>query len=247
MGDEQDRVGEAIAALEEQARERERVAAAGEILYESPIAGGGLLRRHKQSTMVKSGGVDLPERVRYYRSINGIEAWLPTAQLPRMLAKRHEDGTPVFVKEQPAFVQEHAYEAVCEVCKLHRPNAKLRSVWPNEFAYYGHMHTWHPDEWEMIQKREAKKEGLLQAVASMSAAEREALNALLGGQYGDNRGAAGAGQGSGSRELRQDEQGGIGSVAECDCGWKSKLVKQPGASLATHQRFHCQLAGSRAN
>ena len=244
MEGEADRISEAIAELEEQARERQRTAAAGEVLYESAIPGGGLLRRHKRATMVKSGGVDLPDRVRYYRSANGMEAWLPTAQLPRMLAKRHEDGTPVFVREQPTFVQEHAYEATCEVCRLNRPGVKLRSVWPNEFAYYGHMNIFHPDEWQMIQKRTEKKEGLLSAIANMNDTERAALKALLGGDDGDHRGIAITGAGSGNRKLREDGQG---TVASCDCGWQSKPVKQPAASLATHKRFHCTLAGGRAN
>ena len=239
MGDNENAVAEAIGQLEEQARERERAAAAGEILYESGLPGGGLLRRHKQSTMVKAGGVELPERVRYYRSANGMEAWLPTAQLPKMLAKRHEDGSPVFVKEQPSFINENAYHGFCEVCRLNRPNIKTREVWPNEFAYYGHMSIFHPMEWEHIQKRAEKKEGVLSAVLHMTVEERAALQALLGGTNGDNRGVARPSESRRDKGIHGNGQGGAGSCAECDCGWKSKPVRQLAASLATHQRFHC--------
>jgi len=248
----QDRVTEEITRLEEAARERERVLKEGELLYESEMPGGVPLRRHKQSTMVKSGGVSLPERVLYYRSLNGMEAWLPTAQLPKMLAKRHEDGSPVFVKEKPEFPDRQDFEATCEVCVANKPGGNNRTQWPNEFAYYGHMSIYHPMEWEYIQKRSEKKGSLVQALLEMGPAEREALKALLGGTDANIPTTAPDGVDGGHQELQQDEQRGAGEGAgqepeaprqraSCPaCGWQSKPVKSTGASLRTHQLLHCE-------
>ncbi len=181
--------------------------------------------------MVRKGDVELPERVRYYRSANGWEAWLPTAQLVHHLSKRHPDGTPVFVKERPVFPQEEQYEESCPIC-LRNTMGRVHKIFGDEFGYVDHMETFHPREFRVIQARQERERGkqvsatdIATALLQMGAKEREAFKALLG----------------------EEKQNGATEQAHCEaCGWTSRPVKNVGASLRTHLNIHCPERASGA-
>ena len=183
-----------------------------------------------QKSMVRSNGVSLPERIRFYRSRGGAEAWLPTAQLAYHLRKRHNDGSPVFVRERleplPGFIKEQ-----CDICVRTAGKPKM---FRHRFDYVSHMESKHPREYRMQKEDEEKLRGpeLASVLMAMSPSERAAIRSLIGGD--DNAG----------------KQEGDKSTAQCgDCGWEGKPVSNTDASLATHKRLHCQAvpAGSGAS
>jgi hypothetical protein len=221
-------VAQEIAKMEEAARVKAATAQKGDVLGEAPLPEAGTMRRVKQSTMVRSGGVELPERVPYYRASTGDKHMLPTAQLVHYLSKRGPDGKPIFVKEKPDIVQE-VYKETCPICLKRSVRKKFR----DEFAYVGHMEVLHPREYRVIQARAEKAERkeltaetVAVALMGMNDEQRQAIRALLGGSNG--------------KEETQES-------AHCTyCGWDGKPVRNPAASLRTHQKLRCpsRLAGS---
>lgn len=213
-------VAQEIAKMEEAARLKAASAQKGDVLGEAPLSeGGGMIRRVKQSTMVRSGDVELPERVPYYRALTGDVHMLPTAQLIHYLSKRGPDGRPIFVKEKPDILQE-VYGETCPICLKRGVRKRFR----DEFAYVGHMEILHPREYRVIQARAEKAEGqkltaesVAVALMGMNNEQRQVIKALLGGGNDDTE-----------------------ESAKCDaCGWQGKPTSRPGASLKTHQRLRC--------
>ncbi len=218
----------AIAEMEAEARAKRYTAKEGDLLGEVEIEGGMKVRHRQPSSMVRKGDVELPERVRYYRSRNGWEAWLPTAQLVHHLSKRHPDGTPVFVKEKPAIAEE-LYEETCEVC-LKNSMGRVRKKFRDEFAYVGHMEVLHPREYRVIQAREEREKSgavttaaIATALLEMGEQEKASLRQLLG-EDKEDAGEESDGPAEGTCEW---------------CGWKPKRGRDPARSLAAHQRLHC--------
>lgn len=171
-----------------------------------------------KKSMVRSGSVALPDRVKFFRSINGWEAWLPTAQLAYHLSKRHADGTPVFVKERLQGPVTYIDE-VCDAC----PKQKR---FEHYIDYVTHMENKHPREYRILLHEEEKTKGpeLVAALMAMSPSERTALRALLGGEE----------NGKTANETKPANE-----TARCDaCGW-TKQAANATASLRGH-RIHCK-------
>lgn len=224
-------VAETIAEAELAAKEKARLAQEGDELFRADLPGGaGELVRRKQNTMVRSGNTPLPERVKFYRSRGGLEAWLPTVQLAHHLAKRHEDGTAVFVKERPggALVP---IDATCEVCVKRQG---LTKVFYEEYDLIAHMETKHPREWRITKEKEQQSGGaFMQTLMAMDASERAAVQVLIGGSDGNGQGTASASEGAGAVGVQRSQQG-EARVACPECG---KSVKPRGLSI--HQRRYC--------
>ena len=194
-----------------------------------------------QKSMVRSQGVELPPRIKFYRSRGGAEAWLPTAQLTYHVSKRHEDGTPVFVKERlqplPEWIEDQ-----CEVCVATAGKPKR---FRHRFDYVTHMELKHQREWRMKREDEEKLRGpeLASALMAMSPSERTAIRVLLGGD-GDAPKQEGRTKETGEAQSETGKE-----QAKCEaCGWEGKPTSNPGASLSAHQRLHCKAvaAGSGA-
>ena len=171
-----------------------------------------------------------PERLRVYRSRGGAEARLANAQLTYHHRKRHNDGKPVVVRERleplPDFVEEQ-----CDICVRTAGKPKM---FRHRYDYVSHMESKHPREYRMQKEDEEKLRGpeLASVLMAMSPSERAAIRSLIGGD--DNA----------------SKQEGDKSAATCEaCGWEGKPVSNPTASLATHERLHCQAvpAGSGAS
>lgn len=202
-------VAEAIAELTEQAQNNAALQGDTDKMV-------GASQQLKQKSMVRSGNTVLPERVRFYRSQGGAEAWLPTAQLGHHLAKRHADGTAVFVKERTGPVPVPIDET-CAVC-ARKGNAKK---FYHEYDYVAHMESKHPREYRIIQSKAKAVTGgdVAAALMNMNPQERSAIRVLLGGEDGN------------SETLES---------AKCDaCGWEGQPVKSVSASLGAHKRFRC--------
>ncbi len=208
-------VADAIAELTKQAQE------------DPSLAGDtqDLLRKSQTLTkksMVRAGNVALPDRVKFYRSSNGWESWLPTAQLAYHLGKRHPDGTPVFVKENPhgplVYVEDQ-----CDVCKPQRRGEPKRFT--HRIDYVTHMENKHPREYRMLledQKTAKGPQEMAAALMSMAPNERAAFKALLGGEENGTENTIEA-----------------TSEARCDaCGW-TKQSGNVAASLRGH-RIRCK-------
>ena len=173
----------------------------------------------KERSMVRSGSVTLPSRIRFYRSRGGGEAWLPTAQLTHHLAKRHPilegdplSGTAVFVREYTGPVKT-PIEKTCEVCK---EKVGVTKVFFHEFDYVGHMEHKHPREYRIMQDETKAVTGgdVAAALMAMSTQDRAAIRMLLGGE-----------------DAKQETTGKVKCEA---CG---KSVKSRG--LAIHQGRYC--------
>jgi len=214
---------ETLAKLETDAREKARQAEEGDLLYDADVQ-GMRLRRRKQSSMVRSGDTPLPDRVPFYRSLNGNLAMLPTAQLAYHLSKKHPDGTAVFVRENPHPPKEPT-GPTCTVCMKMSGRSKQ---FGDEYDYITHMENKHPREYRIEQEKLKRSDAftpanLASALMSMSAEERTAIRTLLGG---DTNGS-------------QEDTAGL-AAAKCEaCGWEGKPVENPAASLGIHQRLHC--------
>ena len=202
-------VADAIAELTEQAQADPSLASDTQDM----LKGSQTLTK---KSMVRSGGVALPDRVKFYRSSNGWEAWLPTAQLAYHLSKRHADGTPVFVKERLQGPKVYIDET-CHVC----PNPKR---FEHRINYVSHMESKHPREYRMLQDDEEQAKGPQQmaaALMSMAPNERAAFKALLGGE----------------EDAKPEEL----SEARCDaCGW----TKQTGNVAASLRGHHINCKGT---
>lgn len=203
-------VAEAIADLTEQAQKDAALQADTQQMV-------GQSQTLKQKSMVHSGGVELPARVKFYRSYGGDEVWLPTVQLAHHLAKRHTDGTPVFVRERPG-PEPTPIDRTCPPCL----DRGVRKKFYHEYGYLSHMESKHPRYYRMMQMEEKSVSGgdVAAALMNMSEQERDAIKVLLGGT-------------SNGREQGEEK-------AHCDaCGWEGKPVKNVAASLGAHQRFRC--------
>ncbi len=200
-------VAEAIAELEEQAR------GSADLQGETKDMIASTQTLTKKS-MVRSNGVELPDRVRFYRSRGGWEAWLPTAQLIYHLSKRHDDGTPVFVKERPTEYDIPPIEETCGVCKRNTGKVKL---FYHKIDYVSHMEKKHPREYRMDKEEAQIVSGgdVAAALMNMTVQERQAISTLLGGSTNGN-----------------EEKQSSGRVPCPDCG---KHVKPRG--LIAHKRF----------
>lgn len=107
-----------------------------------------------RTPLITKDGEELPERVRVWRTINGREAWLPTAMIRRHMRKRHQDGTPVFTSKPPQGKYPEPIEQSCVICAVRSINKKFFTM----FDYEGHMEMFHPREWGSIQREEDRKE-----------------------------------------------------------------------------------------
>jgi hypothetical protein len=217
MADEETttRVADAIEELTRQAQE----GAEGDL---ANVAVGTQTLMKK--AMVRSGDVELPDRVKFYRSRNGWEAWLPTVQLLHHLKKRHSDGTPVFVKVRPGGDPE-PIEQTCEVCER---TAGFRKKFFHEIDYVAHMENKHQREYRIMQELANKKEvsgsDVAAALMRMTSEEREAVRLLLGGNNATAKATEPA----------------KAQAAKCpNCDWRGKPVSNVAASLRAHQRLHC--------
>lgn len=232
-------VAETIADAQASVREKAKHAQEGDELFRADMPDGmGQLVRRKQNTMVRSGDTPLPERIRFYRSREGNESWLPTAQLAYYLAKKHADGTAVFVKERPGG-ERKPIDQTCAPCKKRSGKAKR---FYDEFDYITHMESKHPRELRIQEKKEERERmsgGLLQALMGMDQAERGAIKALLGGSDGNSQGTASEGESRGAVGVQQPKQAGVGRVPCPGCG---KSVKPRG--LAIHQNRYCPSGGA---
>ena len=217
-------VSEAIAELEEQAQ--------GDVQLQADTrAMAGQAQTLTKKSMVRSHGVELPERVPFYRSRGGWLAMLPTVQLAYHLGKRHADGSAVFVKEKPED-GEKPIDQKCEVCIRNGGSGK---VFMHEFDYITNMEGKHQREYRISQDRtkSASLTGNDVAVAlmSMNREERQAIRILLGGDTDGGTPDAAASEAT--------------SRATCgDCGWEGKPVRNVKLSLAAHQRFRCASSGA---
>jgi len=72
-------------------------------------------RWKERSNLITNDGVELPERVRVWRTLSGREAWLPTAQLRQHMAKKHPNGQKVF-SATPIASSETYIDKTCDIC-----------------------------------------------------------------------------------------------------------------------------------
>lgn len=211
----------------------------GQALYEQEIAPGATIQREQRRGLITMDGQPLPDRVTIWERLTGYEKRISTTLLAKKLAIRDHEGGQRFVTEKPDLPEPEFIKETCPVC---RRNRGLTKRFQHKWDYYGHMETFHQREWRIIQAEEqasrpASLDAILAAIRSMTPEERQAL---MGGTNGHDTGTPIGGEGAGAEGVRPDDEG---RIATCpDCGWKSKPVKQPGASLATHKRFHCKSA-----
>lgn len=202
----------------------------GDPIYNINLAEGADMKRTKESSMVRSNGVPLPERLPFYHSRTGALVRLPTVQLAYHLGKRFPDGSAVFVKERPGPEPEY----IEQECKHCIKTAGRTKRFYEFFDYVSHMENKHPRELR-IEEMQRKQDGgdFMQAVLGMDQQQRAALKALLGGDNGNTGGTAAASEGTGDQERRAQEQGRT-RVPCPECG---KPVKPAGLKL--HRARYC--------
>jgi len=228
-----------IAAKEELARK----AVPGQAIYDEELAPGARIKREQPQGLITMNGQPLPDRVTIYWRRTGQEKRVSTTLLAKRLSIIEPDGLPRFVTEKPDLPPSD-FVAVCEVCL---ENKGIEKKFERKFHYVNHMDTFHQLEWRVMEeeRKEALQGGitagaLLDALKALTPEDRQEL---LGGSNGNATGTQDAGAGGGHQELRQDEQGGTGTVACPDCGKSG--IKPTGLGL--HQRKWCKAVGARAD
>jgi len=233
-----------IAAKDAASRGQARPA---EVVYDQEIIPGATVTKGRRNSMISINGQPLPDRVLCWERLTGREKRFSTTLLGRKLGIMAADGRPRYVTEQSqveappmTFIDE-----TCEIC-LGNSGGVVRKRFTKKMDWRMHMEMFHPREYQAIKEdaqeaRAVSAEALLMAIKGMTPTERRTL---MGGIDADTSRATGTGEASGRPDPRE-EQSGAGEVAECAaCGWRSRPVRSPGASLRTHQRLHC--AGQRA-
>lgn len=139
-------------------------------------------RWKSKSNLITNDGQPLPERVRVWRTQSGREAWLPTAMIRQMMAKKHSNGQPVFSRTPPEGKQLQPIDQGCDIC-LQR---EIKKVFYSVYDYEGHMDTFHPREWQSKIREQERLERLedreiLRALASANAPKQasEAVKARM--------------------------------------------------------------------
>lgn len=129
--------------------------------------------KFKPDSMVRFNGQPLPARTKVYRADNGMEVWVPTAQLAHILRKEKADapGVRAFVAKKPEGVEPKYISDTCEICFERNVEKKFRSA----RALRNHMRAFHSDEYE----EEREEKGFLSNLARMSDQEKAAVRALL--------------------------------------------------------------------
>lgn len=156
-----DQVGQ---VLEVQEMLADAVAQAQSVIKEPTERGGNAT----VSKLVRQGDQALPERIPAFRRLTGTQVWLPTADIGAQMAKRHSDGSRVFVRTQGECVtQPQPIDETCDIC-LRR---EIKKKFYNAYDLEAHMDAFHPREWG-IKQREIDREERKQ--------EREVLMALAG-------------------------------------------------------------------
>jgi hypothetical protein len=158
---------------EAQSATRWEAGKAGEIAYES-----GGVRIKKPRSMVNYGGKEIAPRVAVYDKL-GRQSMVPTAALAYHLNKTDHEGNRVFFSKPPEGIEPPTpIDQTCDVCLPRGVRKKFYS----EFDYIGHMESFHPREFRILEER--RKEGgasMMAAILGMSASERKAVQTLLAG------------------------------------------------------------------
>lgn len=110
-------------------------------------------RWKSKSALITRDGQELPERVRVWRTQNGMEAWLPTAMISHHMRKTHANGQRVFSRT-PIDTKAIPIDQSCEICSL-RGITKRFMIF---YDYEGHMGTFHPREWESQIRQQEREE-----------------------------------------------------------------------------------------
>lgn len=167
--------------------------------------------RLTQKTGITIGGDEVAGRTRAWRTDDGREVSLNTAELPYHLSKRRPGGQRVFTLKKPlaAFKPDPIPGLKCDVCeRLH--DSPPSNVFITEASYHDHMDILHPREYQ----RELRNEEMAQRRR-----ETDALVALA------ERGGNG----------NQNKQAGRNQEAGFACETCGKQAKSR-AGLAAHKR-----------
>ena len=160
---------------------------AGTPLGTENFGDGGRVDYSKRPSLVRSGGMPMPERVPIWNVHNGSKSIVP----PTIAQKRLTQGTKRFpgfgnfTLRDPGLAQRVPIEETCEVCDKRR--AEVGNP-PRRFfdilQYEAHMQLLHPRWWDSYLRREAQSERL-QDRESMRELIREIVSALRPGSLGD--------------------------------------------------------------
>lgn len=173
----------AIAALEEIASmgvDYRANVAPGTVLGEEPIEGSdGRIVHRKRQSMMRMGGMALPERVMLWNRQTGRGSMVP----PTIAEKRIRAGTAdfppsAFTLRDPGSVKREPIEEHCWICDKRRAEAGNP---PRDFydviQYEAHMELLHPRAWnthlrqlqqtERLEDRQAQRDMILEIVKAL--------------------------------------------------------------------------------
>jgi hypothetical protein len=129
--------------------------------------------RLSQKTNIQFAGEEVPGRTRAYRSDDGREVWLNTAELPYHLSKRLPNGKRVFVMKKPPMAERVPLDIECRICA--RMNGYSRRFYDNA-QYQDHMEILHPRENERERRDQDRQERLEERAVLRALAERGVTN-----------------------------------------------------------------------
>jgi len=121
------------------------------------------------SGLIKYNGKEMPERMPAFRRLTGTQVFLPTVQLAYHMAKRHSDGSKVFVRTQAeCLTQPEPIDESCEVCA----RREIKKRFFNTYDLEAHMDVFHPREWGIQQRDLDRRERQEERVILRALVER---------------------------------------------------------------------------
>lgn len=133
--------------------------------------------RFSQKSGITIGGEEVAGRTRAWRTDDGREVSLNTAELPYHLSKRRPGGQRVFTLSKPpaAYKPDPIPGLKCDVCErlLDSPPS---NVFITEASYHDHMEILHPREYQREIRNEEMAQRRRETEALVALAERGAAN-----------------------------------------------------------------------
>lgn len=128
----------------------------------------------QKSGITDAAGEEVDGRTRAWRTDDGREVLINTAELPHHLAKRFPNGNRVFVLRKPAMAERTPLDIECAICK--RANGYSRKFYEYT-AYDDHQEILHPREWQREQRERDRQDRLEERAVLREMIQRGGANA----------------------------------------------------------------------